>query len=185
MQLDDCIKGRRSVRLYKDEAVPKDKIEAILEAGVWAATGMDRQPWRFIMVEDKDIIKFVSEETKKAVKEAMPAVAERFETEKDIICYNAPVLIFICTEADKTFGQINLRDCVLAAQNMFLKAHELGLGACYMGWIDLLYQTHPETLRKTVIPSGYEMQVPLILGYPKSKAGAGKRNQPNILKWIK
>ena len=50
---------------------------------------MGRQPWRFMIVEDKDVIKFVSEETKKAVKQAMPAVAERFETDQDIICYNA------------------------------------------------------------------------------------------------
>ena len=74
---------------------------------------------------------------------------------------------------------------MLAVQNMFLKAHELDLGACYMGWIDLLYQTHPEILKKAVIPSGYVMQVPLILGYTKSKAGAGKRNKPNVVKWIK
>ncbi len=185
MQLDDCIKGRRSVRSFKDQPVPKDIVEAVLEAGVWAATGMGRQPWRFIVVENKDTIKFVSEETKKAVKAAMPAFAERFETDKDIICYNAPVLIFICTEPDKTFSQINLRDSVLAAQNMFLKAHELGLGGCYMGWIEILYQTHPEILKKAVIPSGYEMQVPLILGYPKGKAGAGHRDKPNVVKWIK
>jgi len=185
MQLDNCIKGRRSIRLYKEEAVPKEKIESVLEAGVCAATGMGRQPWRFVIVEDKETIKHVSEETKKAVRKAMPAIADRFETDKDIICYNAPVLIFICTEVDATFGNINLRDSVLAAQNMFLKAHELGLGGCYMGWIDLLNQTHPEILKETVIPAGYEMQVPLILGYPKSKPTAGKRNKPNVLKWIK
>jgi nitroreductase len=185
MQLDDCIKGRRSVRAYKKEPVPKDKIETILEAGVWAATGMGRQPWRFIIIEDKETIKLVSDETKKAVREAMPAIAKRFETNEDIICYNAPVLILICSEVDANFGQINLRDSVLAAQNMFLKAHELGLGGCYMGWIDLLYQTHPEILKKSVIPTGYEMQVPLILGYPTVKEGSGKRNKPNILKWIR
>jgi len=185
MQLDDCIKGRRSVRLYKEEAVPKEKIVSVLEAGVWAATGMGRQPWRFIIVEDKETIKLISEETKKAVKEAMPAIADRFETDKDIICYNAPVLIFICTEVDENFGHINLRDSVLAAQNMFLKAHEIGLGACYMGWIELLHQTHPEILKKSIIPVGYEIQVPLILGYPKTKPGSGKRNKPNVLKWIK
>ncbi len=184
MQLDDCIKERRSVRLYKEDAVPKEKIESVLEAGVWAATGMGRQPWRFIIVEDKETIKFVSDETKKAVIEAMPAIANRFETNKDIICYNAPLLIFICTEVEENFKLINLKDSVLAAENMFLKAHELGLGGCYMGWIDLLYQTHPEVLKKAVIPPGYEMQVPLIFGYPKSKAGAGKRNKPNVLKWI-
>jgi nitroreductase len=44
MELDSCIQGRRSVRTFKEEVVPKEKIETILEAGVWAATGMHRQP---------------------------------------------------------------------------------------------------------------------------------------------
>jgi nitroreductase len=184
MELDYCIQGRRSVRTYKDESVPKQEIETILEAGVWAATGMNRQPWRFIVIEDKSVIKFISDETKKAVREAMPAIGKRFETNDDVICYNAPVLILVCTEVDQTFCQINLRDSVLAAQNMFLKAHELGLGTCYMGWIDLLNQNRPEILKNAGIPDGYEMQVSLILGYPKSKSGKGKRNKANILKWI-
>jgi nitroreductase len=165
--------------------VPKEKIETILEAGVWAATAMNRQPWRFVVIEDKSIIKFISDETKEAVQKLMPAIGKRFETIEDIICYNAPVLILICTEVDQNFGRLNLIDCVLAAQNMFLKAHELGLGACYMGWIDLLNQNRPEILKKAGIPDGYEMQVALVLGYPKSKSGSGKRNKANILKWIK
>jgi len=148
MELDSCIKGRRSIRTFKDETVPKEEIETILEAGVWAATGMNRQPWRFIVIEDKSIIKFISEETKKAIREAMPTIAKRFRINEDIICYNAPTLILICTEIDQTFSQINLRDSVLAAQNMFLKAHELGLGTCYMGWIDLMKQNLPEVLKK-------------------------------------
>jgi nitroreductase len=95
------------------------------------------------------------------------------------------MLILICTEVDKNFGNLNLRDSVLAAQNMFLKAHELGLGTCYMGWIDLLNQNRPEILKKAGIPDGYEMQVSLILGYPKNKPGSGKRNKANVLKWVK
>jgi nitroreductase len=185
MELDSVIHGRRSVRTYKDESVPKEKIETILEAGVWAASGMNRQPWRFIVIEDKNVVRFISDETKKAVREAMPAIGKRFETKEDVICYNAPVLILICTEVDQTFRQINLRDSVLAAQNMFLKAHELGLGACYMGWIDLLNQNRPKILKKAGIPDGFEMQVALILGYPKNKIGLGKRNKANVLKWIK
>jgi nitroreductase len=185
MELDYCIKDRRSVRTFKEESVPKEKIESILEAGIWAATGMNRQPWRFIVIEDKNVIKFISDETKKAVREAMPAIGKRFETNEDVICYNAPMLILICTEVDKNFGNLNLRDSVLAAQNMFLKAHELGLGTCYMGWIDLLNQNRPEILKKAGIPDGYEMQVSLILGYPKNKPGSGKRNKANVLKWVK
>ena len=185
MQLDDCIKGRRSVRSFKDEPVSKEKIEAVLEAGVWAASGMNRQPWRFIVIEDKNIIKSVSDETKKVVSRVMPQVGNRFDTKEDIICYNAPVLLLICTEDDKTFANINLRDSVLAAENIFLKAHELGLGACYMGWIDLLGQNQPEVWKKVGVPDGYVVQVPLIIGVPKAKLGAGKRNKPNILKWLK
>ncbi|MDD5110935.1 MAG: nitroreductase family protein [Candidatus Altiarchaeota archaeon] len=182
MELDECIKGRRSVRAYTGEKVSKEQIEAVLEAGVWAPTGMGRQPWRFVIIEDKNLIKYVSDETKKLLREMMPDFAKRFETEEDIICYNAPVLILICTQTDKRTGQVNLLDSVLAAQNMFLKAYEIGLGTCYMGFIAYL-NSKPEILKKIGIPDGYELQVPIILGHPKGKLAGGKRNKPEILKW--
>jgi nitroreductase len=185
MELDNCIKGRRSVRNYKNKPIPKRRIETVLEAGVWAATGMNKQPWRFIIIENREIIKFVSDETKKAIQEIMPTIGKRFETKEDIICYNAPALILICTENDQNFNHIYLRDSILAAQNMFLKAHELGLGTCYMGWIDAAISRHPEILEKTGVPKGYTVQLALIIGYPKTKTGPGKRNKPTILNWIK
>ena len=133
MELDVCIKGRRSVRAYTDEPVSKKQIETVLEAGVWAPTGMNRQPWNFIVIEDKKLIKYVSDETKILVQQNMPPLAKQFATEADIVCYNAPVLILVCTEKDDQWDNVNLLDSVLAAQNMFLKACELGLGTCYMG----------------------------------------------------
>jgi nitroreductase len=113
----------------------------------------------------------------------MPFMSERFETEEDIICYNAPVLILICAE-EGGLTEINLIDSVLAAQNMFLKAYELGLGTCYVGNVSLL-KMKTDCLRKAGVPEGYELMVPLILGHPKNKQGPGKRNSPNVLKWIK
>ncbi len=184
MELDDCIKGRRSVRSYTDESVSKDKIEAVLEAGIWAPTAMHREPCRFIVIEDKKLIKYVSDETKLLVKQMMPPLAKKFSTEEEVVCYDAPVLILICTEKDKQWDNLNLLDSVLAAENMFLKAYELGLGTCYMGFIRLL-SSKPDVLRKIGIPENYAMMVPLILGHPKTKQGAGKRNKPTILKWIK
>jgi nitroreductase len=184
MELDACIRGRRSVRVYENKAVPKEMIEAVLEAGTWAPTGMNRQPWKFIVIENKDTIKYVSDETKKIVQEIMPTMAKQFETTEDIVCYSAPVLIFVCAESDERWGEVNTLDSVLAAQNMFLKAYELGLGTCYMGFISYL-NTRPEILRKAGVPEGYELMVPIILGYPKNKLVAAKRNKPDILKWIK
>ena len=72
MELDVCIKGRRSVRAYTDEPVSKEQIEAVLEAGIWAPTGMLREPWKFIVIEDKQLIKYVSDETKLLVQQMMP-----------------------------------------------------------------------------------------------------------------
>jgi nitroreductase len=184
MELDACIRGRRSVRVYENKAVPKEMIEAVLEAGTWAPTGMNRQPWKFIVIENKELIKYISDETKKIVQEMLPKMAKQFETKEDIVCYSAPALIFICAESDERWGEVNILDSVLAAENMFLKAYELGLGTCYMGFISYL-NTRPEVLRKAGVPEGYELMVPMILGYPKNKQGAAKRNKPEILKWVK
>jgi nitroreductase len=176
MELDECIKGRRSVRAYTDEPVSKEQIQAVLEAGVWAPTAMHREPLKFIVIENKKIIKYVSDETKLVVK--------RFSTEDDVVCYNAPVLILICTEKDQQWESVNMIDSVLATENMFLKAYELGLGTCYMGYVSFL-SSRPEVLRKIGVPESHAMMVPLILGHPKTEQGTGKREKPNILKWIK
>jgi nitroreductase len=184
MELDVCIKGRRSVRAYTDEPVSKEQMETVLEAGTWAPTGMAREPWRFIIVEDKNLLKLVSDETKGCVREMMPPLAKQFATEADIVCYNAPALVLVCTEKDAQWANINLLDSVLAAQNMFLKAYELGLGTCYMGFVNLL-NSKPDVLRKIGVPANCDLMVPFIIGHPKTKQGKSKRNKPNIVKWLK
>ena len=184
MELDVCIKGRRSVRCYTDDPVSKEQVEAVLEAGIWAPTAMNREPCKFIVIENKELIKYVSDETKVLVKQMFPLYAKRYSTEADLICYKAPVLILVCTEKDQQRANWNLLDSVLGTENMFLKAYELGLGTCYMGFVSLL-NSKPDVLKKIGIPENYEMMVPLILGHPKTKQGKGKRKKPDILKWIK
>jgi nitroreductase len=184
MQLDECIKNRRSVRAYTEEPVTKEQLNQILEAGVWAPTAMHREPLKFIIIEDKALIKYVSDETKLAVKQFMPPLAERFSTPEDIICYNAPMLVLICTQKDPQWANVDFIDCVLAAENMFLKAHELGLGSCYMGFISQL-NNKPEVLTKIGVPENMSLMVPLVLGHPKTVQGKDKRNNPEIIKWLK
>ncbi len=184
MELDVCIKGRRSVRAYTDEPVSKQQIETVLEAGTWAPSGMHREPWKFIVIEDKQLIKYVSDETKLLVQQNMPPLAQQFSTKEDIVCYKAPVLILICSEKDDQWANLNLLDSVLAAQNMFLKAFELGLGTCYMGFVNFL-NNNPEALKKIGVPENCSMMVPFIMGHPKTKQGSGKRNKPAVLKWLK
>ncbi len=188
MELDVCIKGRRSVRSYTDEPVSKEQVEATLEAGTWAPNGIGNEPWRFIVIQNKTLIKYVSDETKTLMTQINHPFAERHSrTEADTVCYGAPVLILICVEKNQQFtsqqlADFYLPDCVLAAQNIFLKAYELGLGTCYMGLVYLL-KNKPDVLRKIGVPENCEMMVPLILVHPKNKLVAGRRDKPNILKW--
>ena len=72
MELDACIMGRRSIRSYKDKAVPRDVVNKILSAGSWAPSGMNGQPWRFTIVENREIINKLSRRTKELVTVKMP-----------------------------------------------------------------------------------------------------------------
>jgi nitroreductase len=184
MELDACIKGRRSVRAYTDEPVSKQQMETILEAGVWAPTAMFREPLQFVVIENNELIKYVSDETKTMVKQMMPALAKRFSTGEDIVCYNAPALVLVCAEKDQQWGSLNRLDAVLATENMFLKAYEMDLGTCYMGFVAFL-SSKPEVLAKMGVPSNCDMIVPFILGHPKTKQGESKRKKPHIIKWVK
>jgi len=184
LDLDVCIRGRRSVRAFNNEPVCREDIESVLEAGVWAPTAMDREPWCFIVIQDKQLIKYVSEETKVLVQRMRPSAAEHFQAGRDVICYDAPVLILVCAKKEKEehLNRLNLLDCVLAAENMFLKAYELGLGTCYMGSVSLL-SYKPDVLCTVGLPDDYELMVPFVLGHPKTEQRAGRRNEPKILKW--
>ena len=188
MKLDDCLRGRRSVRSYTNESVSRDQIDEVLEAGTWAPNGIGNEPWRFIVIQNKKLVKYVSDETKTLMIQTNHPLAEQHSrTDVDTVCYDAPVLILICVEKNKRFTSQQLTDfylpdCVLAAQNVFLKAYELGLGTCYMGLVYLL-KNKPDVLQKIGIPENYEMMVPLILGHPKTKQNVGRRDKPNT-KWI-
>lgn len=72
MDIFDAIKGRRSVRYYQDRPVPGDVVQELLEFAVYAPSGSNRQPWRFALVEDRDLLKKWSDQAKVHVLAALP-----------------------------------------------------------------------------------------------------------------
>lgn len=183
MELDACIKGRRSVRKYEDRTVPKEVIDKLLEAGVSAPSGMNAQPWRFVVIENKDTIKRLSQRTKDLlIKGQWPdSLKESLKLEKDVIFYDAPLLILMCVPKNEVMRTVNLLDCGLAAENMFLKAYQEGLGSCFIGFACFLNQ-NPALLAEVGIPEDHELIAPLIFGYPAQKP-APKQHEIKILKW--
>jgi nitroreductase len=184
MELDECIAKRRSVRSFKEAPVPKDVTNKILNAGVWAPSGMNLQPWHFTVIESREVINKLSSRTKELAKD-MPLSKEMkraFESGRDVIFYGAPLLIFISAQKREDWRTVYLLDCGLAAENMFLTAYQEGLGSCFIGFAAFLNQD-PKTLKEIGIPEGYELVAPLIFGYP-AEAPAAKPREVKLLKWI-
>jgi len=112
----EIIKSRRSIRNYRKEKIKEDEIIKILEAGRWAPSASNNQPWRFIVVNDEQLIKKIGDACK------ILTINSFVE--------NSKVLVIIYTE--KKHRWVDL-DCGMCAQNMMLEAHSLGIGSCFIG----------------------------------------------------
>ena len=139
------IAERKSVRKYLNKSVEEDKIDAMVKAGMAAPSGMDRRPWEFVVVTDR---------------EALDSMAAKLPYAKMLT--NAPLAIVVC--GDTTRSSYWYLDCSAATQNVLLAAEALGLGAVwtaaypYEDRIDVVRQNTglPENIVPLcVIPIGY------------------------------
>lgn len=139
------IAERKSVRKYLNKSVEEDKIDAMVKAGMAAPSGMDRRPWEFVVVTDR---------------EALDSMAAKLPYAKMLT--NAPLAIVVC--GDTTRSSYWYLDCSAATQNVLLAAEALGLGAVwtaaypYEDRIDVVRQNTglPEHIVPLcVIPIGY------------------------------
>ena len=145
MAVLENIAERKSVRKYLNKSVEEDKIDAMVKAGMAAPSGMDRRPWEFVVVTDR---------------EALDSMAAKLPYAKMLT--NAPLAIVVC--GDTTRSSYWYLDCSAATQNVLLAAEALGLGAVwtaaypYEDRIDVVRQNTglPENIVPLcVIPIGY------------------------------
>jgi len=109
----ETIKGRRSVRMYKKDSVPTDKLALLAEAARWAPSAGNSQPWEFVLVNDEIMVD--------ALKSISPGWLEE-----------APAIIVMCINKHRETNW-SYMDLGAAMQNILLCAPSLGLGCCPMG----------------------------------------------------
>jgi len=118
------LKGRRSIRRYRPDPVPDEMVEQLLEAGRWAPSASNRQPWAFIVVRDKTILRQVAQHA-----------AYYFIRWAHVA--EAPLLIVLCGDArNRIYRRFLHEDVGLAGGQMMLQAKALGLGTCWIGALD-------------------------------------------------
>lgn len=183
------IRERQSVREYVDRDLPDDVIKKIIAAGIQAPSALGLQPWQFVVVRDRSLMRQVSDYCK-------PILAEKIEGEprnpgidtflaalrdpEYSIFYNAPVLVLVLGTREVVSSVI---DCTLCAGSMLLAARALGLGSCWIGSATLAGQ-NPGLITALKVPDDSQIVAPLIFGYPAaSLPPKPERREPRIT-WI-
>jgi nitroreductase len=165
MDVLEAIRHRRSIRKYKSDSVEDDKLNKILEAGRWAPSASNKQPWHFIIIKDDEMRK----------KLADIHTYGRFMAE-------SPVVIVVL--GDKTrHEKYHLADPHNAVQNMLLAAHSLELATCWMGVRDTAFES---TFRELLeIPENYRVVCSISLGYPAMERDSSRLSLNEIVSWEK
>jgi len=184
----ECIRERTSIRKYAERPVPDNIIHSIIRAGIEAPTAMGLQPWRFVVIRDKGLIKRISDFCKGNLLESLeqypPEHAEPFrKVLRDpaySIFFNAPVLIFVL--GDDRCNQ-SVYDCTLCAGTMLLAASALGLGGCWMGSAEVVAE-NPALLDELQVPGHFRIVAPLIFGYPAAAQPKKPERRDPLLIWF-
>ncbi|WP_022665537.1 nitroreductase family protein [Desulfospira joergensenii] len=187
MKFNELLEKRRSVRKYQEASVSIEVIQEILNESTLAPNAGNEQPWKFIIVNNKAMLKKISDEGKKNILARIAAnpndYAKKYQSmlqnESFNVFYNAPCLVLI-------LGFSHLKnlyvDCALAASYFMMGAASRGLGTC---WVNFGTEIHDPKIRNELsIPDNCTIVAPIILGYPEKIPTAPKRKKAEVLKII-
>ena len=154
----DAIRNRRSVRQFTEDPVEEGDVQTILDAGRWAPSGLNNQPWRFVTVRDESVKNEIAELTRY----------------REII-RNAPIIFSVFLESAESYDRV--KDCQAigaSLQNTWLATHVLGLGGVWLGEI---LKNKDKVAQILETPESYELMAILAVGHPKHRRQSSQRKQ--------
>ena len=151
MEVFDAIRTLLAVRQYEDKPVPQDVLRRILEAGRLTASGMNVQPWHFVVVQDRETLRQLG-----ALAPTGPYIAQ------------APLAIAVAVNR----GRLAVSDASRAIQSMLLTAWAEGVGGNWVGFGKL------EAVKPVLgIPDDLDVLAILPFGYPAAAVGRGQKER--------
>ena len=160
----DIIFKRKSVRSYTDEPVSPEQVETLLKAAMAAPSGMNNQPWRFVVV-------------------TRPELKEKLAVGFNRMIAKAPVAIVICGKTTNKLGLPNKNwtaDCAAATENLLLAAEDMGLGAVWTACYPYEDRMEP-AIAALGLPDGVTPYSIVPVGHPAgNEAPKDKWNPANV-----
>lgn len=166
----ETIMARRSIRKYKADVVERGKLKAIMECGINAPNGQNKQSWEVRVVDSPEVMNEIKQ-----------IMIDAYD-EKVVGCFRgAPVMVFIARDLSYDFSAY---DCGLMAENMMLAAQALGIGSICLGSPVRLINDNPACapiLERLGFSEGYELSLCVGLGYADEAPEAKPRDKGKVL----
>ncbi len=181
------IRTRRSCRDFTDDILSRERIGELINDSVWVPSGSNNQPWRFVVITDKVLMKRYSDAAKKdwvlnlATNPHMRQYEKHLRDPDYNIFYNAPVLIIVYGNSESYWY---VYDCSMVAYNLHLLAEESGLGCCWIGEAHNIF-SEPDIKSELGVPESYRLVAPVIIGRPaKPKPASVNPRKPFDITYV-
>lgn len=160
------IMTRRSIRQYKEGPVARETMQTIMECGINAPSGQNRQSWEIRVVDNPEVMAEIID----LMAEGNP------DADKGMIkgCFrNAPTMVFIANDPSYDFSVI---DCGILSQNIMLSGWSLGVGSVCLGSPVRFLSNAPEAIARLGFSKGYTPVICIGMGYPAESPEAKPRD---------
>ncbi len=158
-----AIYHRRSIREFTEQEIDSELIYEIIRAGIWAPSGLNNQPWRFVIVRDKDFREQLSR-----------------QTHYSHIILGAQALIAVYLDREAMYDEVKDQQAAGACiENMLLAAEALDLGAVWLGQI---LKNKAEVNKLFKLDERFDLMAVIALGYPLHRQQ--KSNRKNLNEFI-
>lgn len=179
----DVIKNRRSIRAFTDEQISEQQLDAILEAGLWAPSSHNTQPWHFTVIQNQSVLSEMNRLSKEKMAQSSVEWVAKMGKSPMSIFYNAPTLIVVSGKKFEFFNPIV--DCSAAIQNMLLAAESLGLGSCWIGLTRFYFENKEAARALLELPEGYEPYYSICLGHKKVQPDHGPARKEGTVNYLR
>jgi len=191
----EVIKSRRSIRKYLPDQLKDDELDSIIEAGTYAPSGHNCQPWHFTVIQNKETIEYINETIKQQMKlSSQESITKMGSSKLYHVFHHAPTIIIVSGDknaespiplAANRLSYTPLVDCAASIQNMMLTAESLNIGSCWIGIVNFFFEL--SDVKKLVIPLNYQPYFAITLGYkdPAAIKLIASQRKTDVIKYIR